>query len=689
MIVFADTETYSDLPLKVGVHRYAEKGEINMSQWAIDDGDVRVEDGLHPDFLEALAEADRVVFHNAAFDRTMLRVAHGVDLPVEKTWCTMAQARSVGLPGGLGRLCEMLKIESDEAKDKAGKALMMLFCKPRPKNSAVARYTKDTHPEEWGRYRAYGGRDILAMRRVYHALPVWNYANPFERSLWELDARINERGFAVDLDLARGAIDAVAAEKKKLADRVAYLTDGEVEAATQRDALLKHLLEAYGVSLPDMTASTLERRIEDPDLPDAVRELLSIRLLASGTANAKYQRLVDAVSSDGRLRGTLEWCGAARTGRWSGRLFQPQNLPRPWLKQAEIDLGIRAISQGVADLVLDNTIDVATNAIRGVIVAAEDRKLVVSDLSNIEGRVLAWLAGEEWKLQAFRDFDAGIGHELYKITAGNVLGKPPEDITKDERQTAGKVPELACGYQGAVGAFASMAALYNMVLPEDDVLRVVKSWRKSNPQIVSFWYELGDAALRAVRSAGTTIYCRKLKLRRDGSWLRIMLPSGRALCYAMPKITPGHKCGYCNGTGKEPQIAPGTFNDVLPVEPTDPRCPDCFGKGKIPEVLSYKGIDPYTRRWSDIRTYGGKLVENVTQAVARDVMADAMLRVEEGNYPFEIMLTVHDELITEAPDDDEIDDKLLSEILSVPPNWAQDLPLAAGGFQAKRYRKDG
>lgn len=681
MILFLDLETFSSVPLSNGIHAYAEHAEILLTAWAVDDGAVEVEDGWPTTLMQALLEqAERIVIHNSHFDRTVLRHAEGVALPVHKLWDTVAQARSAGLPGGLARLCEILKIEGDDRKDREGKALIQLFCKPRPQSSKLVRATSTTHPAEWQRFRAYAGRDITAMREVYRRLPKWNYEHPTERAVWELDQAINDRGFLVDTDLARAAVAAVAQEKKRLAARCDHLTAGEVQAATQRDALLKHLLSIYGVYLPDMQKGTLERRLGDETLPDVVRELIAIRLEASGTATTKYQRLLDAVSPDGRLRGTLEWCGAASTGRWAGRLFQPQNLPRPWLPQEEIDTGIEAIKSGCAELVLDKVIDYATNAVRGCIVAPPGKQLAVADLSNIEGRVLAWLAGEDWKLEAFRAYDRGDGHDLYHITAGSVLGKPPGEVTKAERQRAGKVPELACGYQGAVGAFASMAKLLGLQLPEDEVLAIVKAWRRKNSQIVSFWYELGDAALAAVRTPGVTLTCRRLRLRRDGAWLRIVLPSGRALCYAMPRITPGQTCDWCGGTGKDPYPA-----DLEQPE----RCPECFGRGRIPEVLSYKGLDPYTRRWTDIKTYGGKLVAYVTQAVARDVMVDGMLRIDHSNLPFDLVLTVHDEILAEVPLDFDKADQVLAHTMSIPPAWAPDLPLAAGGFTALRYRKDG
>lgn len=674
MILFLDLETFSEVPIKYGTHRYAEKAEVLLSAYAVDDGPVEVDDGWTPSVNALVLAADEVVIHNSKFDRVVLEAQGVQNLFLHKIHDTMAQARSVGLPGGLGMLCDVLGVPVDKAKDKAGRQLIQLFCKPRPKNSKYRRATKETHPVEWGRFVDYAGDDVVAMREVYKRLPRWNYING-ERQLWKLDQKINDRGFAIDLDLANAAITAVLSEQKRLGLRTSDLTKGEVDSTNQRDKLLAHLLKEHGVTLPDMQKGTLERRVNDEELPAAVRELIAIRLEASGTSTAKYQSLVNATSSDGRLRGSLEWCGAARTGRWSGRLFQPQNLPRTpdWFGRDEQLRTIDTIKAGAADLVYTDTIKRCSYAIRGAIVAPEGRKIVAADLSNIEGRVLAWLAGEDWKLKAFADYDAGIGPDLYLVTAGTILGKRPEQVTKAERQSTGKVPELACGYQGAVGAFASMAQLYGLDLPEDEILKIVKAWRARNSNIVNFWYGLERKAQEAVRTPGTTITFRHLKLRRDGAWLKIVLPSGRALCYASPKM--GHAllpCDKCEGLG--------TIDNET--------CPRCGGYGRIQGklCLTYMGVNQYTRKWERIPTYGGKLAENVTQAVARDVIAYAMPPAEEAGY--EVVLTVHDEIVTETPDEDRFSAEGLAQIMATNPEWADGLPLAAAGFEGRRYGKE-
>lgn len=647
-ILFLDCETYSEVPIKNGVPRYAEKCEIMLVQFAIDDGPVEVWDrtvsARMPDALkQGLADSEKIVAHGAAFERAVFKAALGIELPLEKLHCTMAQANAHSLPGALEKLCDILGVPQDKAKHKTGKALIQLFCKPRPKNHKLRRATKRTHPAEWAQFVAYAGNDVEAMRDIYFRLPTWNYRGR-ELELWRLDQKINERGVQIDLDLTRAAIRAVEIAQQQCAARTQEITDNAIESTNQRDKLLEHLLAQYGVALPDMQAGTLERRIEDPDLPEPVRELLGIRLMASGTSVAKYRRLLNGVSSDGRLRALLLFCGALRTARWSGRLFQPQNLPRPpkHLK-ALIELGIAALKAGVADLIFDNVLELAATVVRGAIIAGPGKKLVVPDLANIEGRKLAWLAGEQWKLDAF-----AADRDLYVLGYARSFGVSEQEVLDDEAaggimRLIGKVQELALGYQGAVGAFSSMAKLYGVDLPEDRVLEIVRGWREANPNIVRFWYELEKVVRRAIRSPGNTFACRMLKVRRDKNWLRIALPSGRALCYPQPMVDE---------------------------------------EGKI----SYMGVNQYSRRWERIHTYGGKLVENVTQASARDVMAWNMPAVESAGY--EIVLTVHDEVLAEAPDSPEYSAEHMSGILATVPPWAEGLPLAAKGFEAYRYRKD-
>lgn len=688
MILDLDLETYCDVPITHGTHRYAERAEVMLFAYGIDEGPANVWDvttgaPMPADLAHALDNATEVWAQNSHFDRTVL--GHDPLMPfiaLPRWRDTMVQALAHGLPGALGQLCEILGVPTDKAKDKAGKALIQLFCKPRPATAKIRRATSETHPVEWENFKTYAALDIHAMREVRRRLPTWNYQG-VELALWHLDQTINDRGVAIDLHLAEAAVRAVDLAQVDLAKRTVQATNGEVQAATQRDAMMLHVLAEYGVDLPDMQMSTLERRIADPDLPAGLKDLLQIRLQASTTSTSKYKTLMKGTSTDGRLRGTLQFCGASRTGRWAGRLFQPQNLPRPTLKQEAIDLGIDALKADCADLLFDNVMQLTSSAIRGCIVAPKGKKLVIADLSNIEGRDQAWLAGEQWKLQAFRDFDNGVGPDLYKMAYGKSFGITPDEVTKDQRQV-GKVQELALGYEGGVGAFVTFAAAYGIDLDQlaeqaakaipgnvwgqanimldwhrkkgrDPVQALGLSerawltcesfklaWRDAHQAIAVHWKELDETVRGAIDNPGNTFHCRLLKIRRDGAWLRIVLPSGRAVCYPSPAIQDNK--------------------------------------------ITYMGVNQYSRKWCRLQTYGGKIFENVCQAVARDVMAHNMPPIEAAGY--EIVLTVHDEVICEAPDSDEFNEDHLSSLLAANPPWAQGMPLAAAGFQTNRYKKD-
>lgn len=694
-----DCETYSEADLKTaGTHGYAEhpSTEITVAQWAVDDGEPNVMDCttsprrcVDTGLRELLRNPNVIVVaHNSHFDRTLLRHCWGIDVPVERWRDTMIQAMLHSLPGGLDKVGTIVGLGADEAKDKRGKELIRLFCKPRPKNMTLRRATRETHPQEWAEFLEYSRQDIVAMRAIAKRLPSWNYndtrpAGQQELQLWHLDQVINDRGFAVDTELAQRAVETAERARQALRDDIVEATDGAVTSATKRDQLLAYLLEEHGVTLPDLKADTLRRRLEDPHLPEHLKTLLMIRMEAGMASSAKYKALLAAVSNDGRLRNTLQFAGAQRTSRWAGRIFQPQNMKRPDPDMAEqVEELTEACKAGVLDLVTDEPMRALANIVRGCIVAPFNKKLTIADLSNIEGRKLAWLAGEDWKLQAFRDFDAGIGADLYRVAYGRAFNMDPHATDKYQRQI-GKVMELGLGYQGGVGAFLTFAAVYNMDLDElgrqvwktasreaiaqaeglyEWTLRkkrttyglerdtwiacqvLVTAWREAHSATVQLWADLEEACRNAVASPGVPFDAgQHLRVQRDGAWTRIRLPSGRCLCYL--KMEADEKGG-----------------------------------------LTYFGVNQYTRQWSRIKTYGGKLVENVTQASARDVLATNMPLIEACGYG--IVLTVHDELITETPDTDEFTWQALAKMMAHCPPWAKGLPLAAAGFETTRYKKD-
>lgn len=679
--LYFDLETYSDVPISAGTHAYAEGAEAIVAAWALDDGPVQVSavngqlDQL-PVYQHLVDPGVTIVAHNSYFDRTILRIAHGIDIPADRWRDTMVAALAHSLPGALGKLSEILKLPVDQAKDKEGKSLIRLFCIPRPKNMTLRRATAETHPKEWHAFLDYARLDIEATRAIDKMLPKWNL-DTTERRLWLLDQRINDRGVLIDRALVDAAIGAVEARQAQLAEEAQEITGGALLAATQRDALVDYINDTYNLVLSDVKGATVDRLLEDESLPNSLRALLEVRAQASTTSTAKYHALAAATSKDGRLRGTLQFCGAARTGRWAGRVFQPQNLPRPTMKNAAIEAGIEDLKAGRP---VENVMALASSALRGTMIAPPWKKFVIADLSNIEGRVLAWLAGERWKIDAFQDFDQGTGHDLYKLAYSRSFGIKPETVTKDQRQI-GKVQELALGYEGGVGAFVTFAQAYGIDL--DDMAAkagpslakdlkqqaeaawawaekegrthglakdtwiacdaIKRAWRNAHGSIVEFWKDLQAAFLAALEEPGSFHQAGSLvAVSRTGAWTRIILPSGRSLCYPA-----------------------ATFKD-----------------GSI----TYMGVNQFTRKWERIQTYSGKLAENVTQAVARDVLASGMLAAEAAGY--RIVLSVHDELITEVEDSHRFSADGLAKLMSTQPVWADGLPLAAAGFETRRYQKE-
>jgi DNA polymerase len=493
----------------------------------------------------------------------------------------------------------------------------------------------------------YARLDVDAMRDVLGRLPPWNDSD-HERHLWRCDQGINDRGVAVDTVFARAALRAFDRAGRSLATRAAKLTGGSVTSATQRQRLLDHLKDAHGFETEDLTRATLGNLLGG-DLDPQVRELLEIRQQAAATSPAKYSVLLNATNRDGRLRGLIQFCGAARTGRDAGRLFQPQNLPRSpdWFDDDVQAITVAAMKADCEHLIWDNISERCAFAVRGALVAPEGKKLVIADLSNIEGRVLAWLAGEDWKVAAFKAYDRGEGHDLYKVTAGRILGKDPGDITKAERQLQGKVPELAGGYQGGVGAYRVMGGAVFDAMTDEAIQEIVTAWRKAHPRTRNLWYDMEAAARSAINNLGESFGDRiifDVKPDAQGiAWLRMKLPSGRYLCYPRPEVSDSGS-------------------------------------------LSYEGINQYTRKWQRLDTYGGKLVENAVQAIARDVFMSGMLRAEEAGYS--VCIRVHDELVCETPDEPAYSSEGLAALMSTNPGWSVGLPLAAAGFEALRYRKD-
>lgn len=716
-MLFLDTETYSETPIRDGTYRYLEDAECMIVTYAFDDGPVHVWDltvtPLMPLDLQEYLEGDGLITcHNAMFDRNVMvycmKLAKRFKIPVERFRCNMVKAYLHGLPGALGKLGEIFKL-TDDAKDKRGKALIHLFCKPRKfshnllsvdfpdtksfkaavnslREQWVGRATRLTHPKEWQEFIDYAKSDITSLRRLDNLIPKWNLTRS-ELAYWHLDQRRNDRGVAIDIGLAEAAVRAVNKEQLTLKDRTQELTgfDGMgcgLESTSKRDAMLVYILEAYGVTLDNLKMDTLTRRIEDPDLPREVKELLEIRLQVSTTSTSKYKSMLKAVNDDGRVRGLIQFAGAFRTARDAGRTVQPQNFPSRGLMDIEdIELGIRLLKQDKADLVFENIMHLTSSCLRQSLVAGPSKKLVAADLSNIEGRYLAWAAEEEWKVEAFRVFDTGEGYDSYVLAYAAAMKVDPASVTKALRQI-GKVMELGLGYGGGVGAFLTFAAVYGLDLDElaevaystlDEKLRkeaegfydwtvkmkrstfglskevfvtcdtFKRMWRQAHPMTVKLWEGLEEGCREAILNPGEIVVYGKFKMQRTGQWLRLLMPSGRALCYPYPKV-------------------------------------DEHGG------ISFMGSNIYTRKWERIKTHGGKLAENITQAGARDVFKYGEL--EASNDGYDTVFPVHDELVTEVDDTDEYSVEGLVEAMTRVPPWATGLPLAAGGFEGARYKKE-
>lgn len=699
MRLWLDTEARSRVPIRLGNVKYATAVETTMLQYAIADGPIVIIDMLTKNvpgralqlakLNASILKADEVWAHEAEFDRTVLDATKVLDIPERKWRCTAALARMHGLPGGLDKLCAIFKVPEQFAKLQ-GKDIGSVFWSPRKDGEYN---TPETHPKEWAEFLRYGGRDVEAMRFVWRKIPKWN-ATPRMWSVWRLDYRMNHRGVAMDLRLAESAVAATTRAKARMAARTAKLSriqasglegdESAVEATTQRDRLLAYMAD-FDVTLPDLTADTVERRLEDESLPEHIKELLRIRQKASKASTAKYSRVLNQ-NVRGRLFNLLVFCGAMRTGRWAGRTLQPQNLPRPKHTPAEIALAIKFFHCNEIELLdPEDIMGLASSCLRGLIVAGKGRRLVTSDLANIEGRFMAWIAGEDWKIAAYAAYDRKEGPDLYKVAYARPFGIDPNNIADegDYRRQVGKVMELALQYYGGIGAFCSMAETYGLRLDELavtawatiplDVKReaqrlwfkaikrrrtyglpertwvvcqsLVTMWRAAHPMVVAFWEALDNAVKDAIRSPGKKFKAgERITVDRVGNWLRIKLPSGRYLNYPAPRVK-----------------VDGSWT-----------------------TRSFIGVDPYTKQWKRISTYSGKDAENVCQGGCADILMDGLLAADDEGY--NPVLSVHDEAITEPPDEDRYNDKHLSQLLIESSLWADGLPLAAKGSTSYRYK---
>lgn len=731
-LLYLDFETYSGIDLKkVGSYAYAEhpSTEVLICTYAFDDEPVQVWDctdgsdmpgDLHRALRRLVKPNSRIkmVWHNGSmFDRLIMKHCWGFDIPVSNTIDTMIWAFRHALPGSLDALCEVLGVSADNAKDKRGKALIQRFSKPTPKNYKIRRYTAETHPDEWALFIKYAVSDITAMREVFHKLPRWGNSE-FEDRVLELDQLINDRGFKVDVALAEAAIEAVEKHKAQLQEEAQRKYGGSL---TGKDFLpiLRELAPAHRIH--NAQKSTLNDLLADDDLPDDARTIIEMRLGAASTASTKYNPLLLGRSPDDRRRGCLQYGGAKRTLRWAGKGFQPQNLARGYYHDDELDKGISALLKGRAHRRFD-VAKLTASTVRSCIIPEAGHKFVVADYSNVEGRGLAWLAGEETALDTFR-----AGLDIYCVTAGKMFGMDPDDIKKNfkEIRQIGKACELGLGYEGGVGAFVTFAKNLGLDLIEmaktmdgtfpghiwaatargyewariqeakrpphpgekDDrpsyildkkVWRtcdaIKRMWRESHPETVAFWRDLKDGILAAVRNPGREFWA-GAHLRRNGErairiWRTVEFDSsgrkvpGWWLCVELPS---GRILSY-----------PGIGVSVTKETDED-------GRVNTNVRIKYQGENQLTRQWTTLYTHGGKACENIVQALCRDLLAYAMVNVEGGGYP--IVLSVHDELVCETPDTPDYTVPELEKLMCALPEWAEGFPLVAEGAEMKRYAK--
>lgn len=642
-----EAETYSSLDLsETGVHVYAasEDFELLLLAYAFDDGPVQIIDfaGGEPpptDLIAALRDPTVTkTAWNATFERHVLQRHFGFELPADQFQCTMVHALYLGLPGRLEHAAQALRLP--QQKDRSGRALINYFskpCRPTKANGGRVRNLPSHDSERWQSFKAYCQQDVeveRAIRKKLEAIPMPDR----EQKLWRLDQRINDRGIRLDSELVRHAIACDDECRAALLSEAQILTGLDNPGSVKQLATWIERVEGVEVdSLSKDAISHLATRARHP----VTQRVLEIRQQIAKTSVRKYRAMQRAVCPDGRVRGLLQFYGANRTGRWSARRIQPHNLPRSTLK--DLDTARHLLRTGhyrVIDVLYDGAQQVLCELVRTAFVSTKGHRFIIADFASIEARIVAWLAGESWALEAFRSHG-----KIYEATAARMFGVSVESIdkTSDLRQK-GKVATLACGYGGGVGALISMGALQEG-LAEDELPLLVREWRRANPNIVKLWRTFEDAAFAAVRDGCRVDLMRGVSFFISQGLLCVTLPAGRALHYVRPRIEP------------------------------DPIF--------LKDCITYEGYDA-ANRWTRQRTWGGKLVENVVQAIARDCLAESLTCLDRAGY--KIAFHVHDEIIVDAPHGFGSVDEVC-DIMTRPLDWAPDLPLAAEAFESDYYRK--
>jgi DNA polymerase len=662
-IASIDFETRSVVDLRrSGVYPYAEspQTEIICMAWRIGEGDVSVwrpGDADPQPLLDHICADGMVAAHNAGFERALWNAKtprHWPRLIIRQQDCTMSRAVVLALPGSLDQLCKALKTKIQ--KDDVGHRLMLQMCKPRSVGEDGVPVWWEA-PEKIERLAAYCVTDVETERLVGAKLPALSAS---ERRVWELDQTINDRGVGIDVPSVEKALSIVTEARKRADERMWWLTDGDVKKCSETAKIVSWLngrgIPAESVAKGEIEEIVLQSRIFGDDTAE---EVVRLRRAAGRTSTDKYRAMLNSVCADGRVRGTLAYHGAG-TGRWAGRIIQPQNFPRidadkelsTILTIVEL-LALPKTAKEIVDcieMVAGPTMEWMSKCLRAMLIAGPGKKFVSGDFSNIEGRVNAWISGEHWKLDAFRAYDAGTGPDLYKLAYAKSFGIAVEDVDKGMRQV-GKTMELALGFQGGAGAFITMGANMGVHVSEERANELKVAWREAHPFITQSWWDLQDAAIAAVGAPGMKVPCLngKVQYLAANGFLFCQLPSGRVLAYADPKLV---------------------WTETL------------HGSKRL--QIEYWGVDSYTKRWGPQRLYGGVQSNNVVQGAARDLMVEAMFRAEDAGYP--IVLTVHDELLSEVAENFGSAGEY-QRIMSELPQWAKGLPVATAAWEDKRYVK--
>ena len=653
-VLFIDVETYSSVDIKEsGAYKYIESPdfEILIVGYAINDGPVNIVDlaqgeELPEEFEKLLLDEDCIkVAHNAVFERLCFKRI-GYNVSAAQWYCTSVKSAYCGLPLSLDGVSKALNL-TDKKLD-TGKALIKYFscpCKPTRVNGMRTRNYPMHAPEKWEMYKEYNKYDVLAEREIYNKLSKYEIPE-IERRLYILDQNINDRGILIDIELAKAAISVDSEYTELLTKRAQQLTG--LENPNSPAQIRKWIEHKTGYAVLSLSKETMPDLLKEfADYPDVI-ELLNIRKKLSKTSIKKYYAMLNCAMKDNRVRGTFQFYGANRTGRWAGRLLQLQNLSKNHVSNIQMPRNlIRNRDWETVELMYDNVADILSQLVRTALIAPEGKVFSVADFSAIEARVISWLANERWRMDVFR----GDG-KIYEATGAKMFNVPISAITKGSvLRDKSKISELALGYEGSLGALKRMGG-ERMGLSDVEMMSLVRKWRLANPAIVDMWHEIDEASKEAVKyRRPVSCTCRNIIFDCDGDFMTIQLPSGRKLFYHQPIF-------------KDKKIGRSTIKS-----------------------LCYHGVVQETKQWGEIDTYGGKLTENIVQAISRDLLGNSMLNLEAaGYYP---VCHIHDECLVEVPAENAKDyyDEM-ARIMSIPPEWASDLPLRADGYVTPFYLKD-